>query len=156
MKRPLKWLGILLAIPLLLVALLLVAVAGVAGTEGGVNFVAREAAERVEGLEIGPIEGHLGSGVATEAFSFENESIAIETMSAPTGRVAFLTFVHTGRETFAGRSVRAIRIEEGGRVTRTLYDRRTGAMLYSRVSAPSRPAVELVLAELADAAPPSE
>jgi len=92
MKRLLKWLGILLLVLLVLVLLVLGVVYFVAGTEKGFNLVTREAARRVDGLELDAFEGNLRKGIATEALSFENDALKIEARGVDTAwRLGCLT-----------------------------------------------------------------
>jgi|GEM_PF-752054 len=78
MKRPIKWLLWLLAIPLLLVCVVVAAVVFVAGTDTGFSLAAKQAATRVPGLSLSPIEGNLLSGIQGEAIGFENDAFDVQ------------------------------------------------------------------------------
>ena len=92
MKRLLKWLGILLLILLLIVLLALGAVGFLAGTERGFNLATREAAKRVDGLELGAFRGSLASGIGTDALSFESDALKVEARGVDTAwRLGCLT-----------------------------------------------------------------
>jgi len=84
MRRLLKWIGIILLVLLLIVLLALGALWFLAGTEKGFNLVTREAARRVDGLELGAFEGSLAGGIATDALSFESEALKVEARGVDT------------------------------------------------------------------------
>ena len=92
MRRAFKWFGIALLILLVPVLLVLGAVAYLGGTERGFNLAAREAAKRLDGLELGEFRGSLVGGLATDALSFENETLKVEANGVDTAwRLGCLT-----------------------------------------------------------------
>ncbi|MFK7856059.1 MAG: hypothetical protein AB8B79_18220, partial [Granulosicoccus sp.] len=77
MKRVFKWSGFLLLAILILFLLVLALVFGLAGTDAGFKQVTQAVSERVDGLDLGTINGNLTSGIETNNLSFENEGLAI-------------------------------------------------------------------------------
>jgi translocation and assembly module TamB len=92
MKRLFKWSGLLLLVLLILVLLILGLVYALAGTDSGFRRVAQEVSARVEGLELGAIEGNLQTGIKTDALRFDNDSMAIKAIGVESGwRLSCLT-----------------------------------------------------------------
>ena len=78
MKRFLKWCLILVSIPLLLAVVALGAVYFLAGTDRGFAIAAREAAERVPGLELDGVGGNVLKGLSGDAIGFENDAFRVD------------------------------------------------------------------------------
>ena len=92
LRSLLKWLGILLLVLLLLLVLVLGIVWVLAGTDKGFAFVTDQVSERVEGLEIGEVQGNLTKGIRTDALSFKNDTLDIQASGVETAwRLGCLT-----------------------------------------------------------------
>ncbi len=78
MRRLFKWLAILLAILVLLIACTLLLSYFLLGTERGFRFTANEIEKRVTGLEIGSVEGSLKSGIQTDKIDYQNEQLSLK------------------------------------------------------------------------------
>lgn len=77
MKRLLKWLAIILLIMLILLLLAVGISYFLLGTEKGFKLAAGQLNNRVEGLELGAVEGNLKTGIKTDTVSFKNEQVAV-------------------------------------------------------------------------------
>jgi len=77
MRRVLKWSAILLLMLLLLVLCVLLLSYILLGTERGFRYTASELEDRVEGLEIGSVEGNLNSGIRTDQIDYRNEQLSL-------------------------------------------------------------------------------
>jgi len=75
MRRVLKWGAILLVTLLVLILCALLASYLLLGTDRGFRFVAGQLEQRVEGLEIGSVEGSLKRGIQTDQVDYRNEQI---------------------------------------------------------------------------------
>ena len=77
MRRLLKWIAIiLLALVLLVLCLLLLSYLPL-GTERGFKFTVSELEQRVEGLDIGQVNGNLKNGIQTDQIDFKNDQIIL-------------------------------------------------------------------------------
>lgn len=84
MRRLIKWLAILIAIILLLILCALLVSYFLLGTEKGFNFTVNQIEERVEGLEIGPVEGNLKNGIQTDQVDFKNNQLSLTAIGVDT------------------------------------------------------------------------
>ena len=75
MRRCLKWIAITLLTLVLLVLCALLVCYLLLGTERGFQLSLSELEQRVEGLEIGEVEGSLKNGVQTDQIEFKNQKI---------------------------------------------------------------------------------
>ena len=78
MKRLLKWLAILLLVLVLLILIVLLLSYILLGTDRGFKFGFAQLEDRVEGLEIGEINGNLSDGIQTDRIDFKNEQIELQ------------------------------------------------------------------------------
>ena len=78
MRRLFKWLAIALLAIVLLILLLLLLSYLLLGTDAGFKLSAEQLEERVEGLQIGSINGNLNRGIQTDRIDFTNEQLALE------------------------------------------------------------------------------
>jgi len=78
MKRLLKWFGWILLVLLVIILLVLGVAYFLLGTDSGFAMATREAAKRVEGLEIANGEGNIKKGIDAESLSFSNDALSVQ------------------------------------------------------------------------------
>lgn len=78
MKRLLKWLAIIIIILLLVLICVLAASYFLLATERGFKIASDQLGERVEGLDMGSVQGDLGNGISSDKISFENEQVSLQ------------------------------------------------------------------------------
>lgn len=77
MKRLFKWFGRSILVLLVLVLLIVGSVAFLLGTDTGFNTVTTQLSKRIDGLQLGNIDGNLAKGLVSDEVDFSNEAIAI-------------------------------------------------------------------------------
>ncbi len=77
MKRLFKWFGRSILALLVLVLFVVGAVAFLLGTDTGFNTVTTQLSKRIDGLQLGNIDGNLVKGLVSDEVDFSNEAIAI-------------------------------------------------------------------------------
>ncbi len=77
MRKLVKWLGRSILAMLILVLLAIGVVAFLLGTDTGFNTVTTQLSQRVQGLDLGTVNGNLSKGLGSNDVSFRNDSMAI-------------------------------------------------------------------------------
>jgi len=78
MKRFFKWIGWILLVLLIIILLVLGVAYFLLGTDSGFAMATREAAKRVDGLEIANVEGNIKKGIDAESLSFSNDALSVQ------------------------------------------------------------------------------